>query len=76
MGIGQEGVAKGLRRLYGTAKMELFALDDLMDYALMSMKVALACSPIIAIGLMLAFAHEDEETEEAKRKAAPNGCKT
>lgn len=50
-------------------------MDDLMDYAVTTMKVALACSPIIAIGLVLAFSHEDEEAEDAKRKAKA-ACKT
>mmetsp|Transcript_39044 Transcript_39044/g.117347 ORF Transcript_39044/g.117347 Transcript_39044/m.117347 type:complete len:105 (-) Transcript_39044:1023-1337(-) len=48
------------------------------DYAWAFLKVGLACSPIIAIGLMLACAREDEETESAKKEAAKNSksCKS
>jgi hypothetical protein len=54
--------------------MEIFG-DDLVDYAVAGMKLLLACSPIIGIGLVLAFAHEDEEKEEEKRKNSL-GCKS
>ena len=58
--------------------MEIIDLDVMMDYGWVTFKVALACSPIIAIGLMLACAHEDEDEEAAKREEAKKAgsCKT
>lgn len=57
---------------------EIINLDVMFDYGYTGLKVALACSPIIAIVLMLACAHEDEEEEEAKRDQAKKAgsCKT
>ena len=40
----------------------------LYDYAIPILKVTLACSPILIIVGMLAFAREDEETENQKRE--------
>lgn len=58
--------------------MEIIDLDVMMDYGYVTLKVALACSPIIAIVLMLACAHEDEDEEVAKRDQAKKAgsCKT
>ena len=58
--------------------MEIIDLDVMLDYGYVTLKVALACSPIIAIILMLACAHENEEDEEAKRDQAKKmgSCKT
>jgi hypothetical protein len=58
--------------------MEIIDLDMMMDYGYVTVKVALACSPIIAIVFMLACAHEDEDKEEAKRDQAKKAgsCKT
>ena len=43
-------------------------MEELIDQAITVMKVLFVCSPILAIVGILAFAREDEETEEAKRK--------
>ena len=58
--------------------MEIIDLDVMMDYGYVTLKVALACSPIIVIVLMLACAHEDEDEEKAKREEAKKAgsCKT
>ena len=55
-----------------------FALDfdSIMDQLLTVMKVSLACSPIILIGLVLAFAREDDETEAAKTNSKVRSCKS
>lgn len=51
--------------------------DFIADYAVPFLKVTLACSPIIVIGLMLAFAREDEEEEKAKLEhQKKNPCKS
>ena len=44
----------------------LMDFDSIMDQFLVILKVGLACSPIILIGVVLAFAREDDETEAAK----------
>lgn len=44
-------------------------LDWMLEQAMVVMKVTLACSPIIGIGLILALARESEEEESAKREA-------
>ena len=58
--------------------MEIIDLDVMMSYGWVAAKLALACSPILAIGLMLACAHEDEDEEEAKRLQAKKAgsCKS
>ena len=58
--------------------MEIIDLDVMLDYGYVTLKVALACSPILAIGLMLACAHENDDDEEAKRDQAKKmgSCKT
>mmetsp|Transcript_29555 Transcript_29555/g.62703 ORF Transcript_29555/g.62703 Transcript_29555/m.62703 type:complete len:84 (-) Transcript_29555:309-560(-) len=43
-------------------------LESALESAWTVTKVILACSPILAIIAVLAFAKEDEETEIAKRK--------
>ena len=55
--------------------MELLEANDVLDYAVAGLKILVACSPIIGLGVMLAFAHEDEETEDEKRKQSL-GCKS
>jgi hypothetical protein len=52
-------------------------LEIVMDYGWILFKLTFACSPIIAIGLLLAFAREDEEEERAKKEQAEKiSCKT
>lgn len=55
-----------------------FSWDEVVDYALVALKVTVACSPLIAIGLMLALAREDDETEKEKLEHAKNSrnCKS
>ena len=43
-------------------------MDEVLEQAFTVLKVLLACSPILAIVGILAFAREDDETEAAKRK--------
>ena len=43
-------------------------MEEILDQAFTVLKVLLACSPVLAIVGILAFAREDEETEAAKRK--------
>ena len=52
--------------------------DTVTDHLWAFLKVSLACSPILIIIFMLAFAREDDEVETAKIEAAKkNGsCKT
>lgn len=52
--------------------------EQIVDYAWITLKVTIACSPIIAIGLLLATAREDEEEEKAKLEQAKNSrsCKS
>ena len=47
----------------------------LMDYAITAFKLVLACSPILAIVLVLLFANESDEEEQAKREHARNCVK-
>jgi len=42
-------------------------MELVMEYAWTTTKVLIACSPILAIFAVLAFAREDEEEEIAKR---------
>lgn len=50
------------------ARGDGITMESAIEYALTATKVLLACSPILAIVAVLAFAREDEETEIAKRK--------
>mmetsp|Transcript_41411 Transcript_41411/g.67928 ORF Transcript_41411/g.67928 Transcript_41411/m.67928 type:complete len:84 (+) Transcript_41411:302-553(+) len=43
-------------------------LELALEYAWTATKVIFACSPVLAIFAVLAFAREDEEEEIAKRK--------
>ena len=43
-----------------------------LEFAWTAAKVIFACSPILAIAAVLAFAKEDNETEDAKRKIKCN----
>ena len=47
-----------------------FSLDVLVGHAINVLKLTLAFSPIIAIGLMLACGREDEEVEKEKQERA------
>mmetsp|Transcript_18665 Transcript_18665/g.40059 ORF Transcript_18665/g.40059 Transcript_18665/m.40059 type:complete len:83 (-) Transcript_18665:273-521(-) len=47
---------------------DLITMESALEYAWMVSKVIFACSPVLAIFAVLAFAREDEETEIAKRK--------
>jgi hypothetical protein len=53
-------------------------LDTVMDYGWIIFKVTFACSPIIVIFLVLAYAREDEEEEKAKQEQSEKlkDCKT
>ena len=43
-----------------------------LEFTMTAAKVIFACSPILAIVAVLAFAKEDDETEDAKRKIKCN----
>ena len=63
---------------YRNAGGLFFEFEDVTEFAYNFLKIGLACSPIIAVGLVLAFAREDEEEEKAKQEQAKNvrSCKS